>query len=67
MGESMESPPRGEDHRTRPPRYSSQFLLPSSVPHNMLHASNLKHERRGHATHHSQWSMPGKDGKEDSG
>lgn len=41
MGESMGSPLHGEDHHTRRPQHSQQFLPPSLVPHNMLHASNL--------------------------
>lgn len=41
MGESMGSPLHGEDRHTRRPRYNQQFLPPPSIPHNMLHASNL--------------------------
>jgi hypothetical protein len=50
MGESMGSPLHGEDHHTRRPRYNQQFLPPSSVPHNTLHASNLDTTSR-FATH----------------
>src|SRR6266852_6526281 len=50
MGESMGSPLHGEDHHTRRPQHNRQFLPPSSVPHNMLHASNLYTTSRS-ATH----------------
>jgi hypothetical protein len=53
MGEVMRSLLYGEDHHTRRPRYSRQFLLPYSVPHNMLHASNLDTTPRS-ATHQSE-------------
>ena len=59
MGESMGSPLHGEDHHTRRPRYNQQFLLPSSVPHNMLHASNLDTTPRSAATHTVRVSGPG--------
>ena len=53
MSESMGSPLHGEDHHTRRPRYNQQFLLPSSILHNMLHASNLD-TTSWSATHQSE-------------
>jgi hypothetical protein len=61
MDTSMGSPLRVEGQHTPHSQYSEQFPLPSSVPRNMLRASNLNMTPR-HAMRQSVAQPQGKNG-----